>query len=110
MADGTRQDDKEALLSRLRLLDEELQKKGAGSPKTPSEADIQAERDKRESADINRRALRIPADLFAGLLIGYFLGLGLDNMLETGKVFTMICLLLGVSGALWNIVKDFSPK
>lgn len=50
-------------------------------------------------------ALRVPAELIAGIGVGYFVGSSLDNLLETRPVFTMMCLLLGTAGAALNIYK-----
>ena len=50
-------------------------------------------------------AYRVVIEIVAGFLVGYFLGKMLDNILETAPVLTIICLLLGMSGAFVNIYR-----
>lgn len=71
---------------------------------------IESEEERKENQRMHGLALRIPAEIIAGTVIGYFVGNGLDNMLETGKVFTIIFLLLGNTAAFLNIVRSIRDK
>lgn len=66
--------------------------------------------DDEKSTAMHGLALRIPAEIIAGSAVGYFIGSGLDKILETDKVFTMIFLLLGNLGAFLNIIRTISKK
>jgi len=37
--------------------------------------------------------------------IGVYVGLWLDNRLATGVVFTLLGLLVGIGGAMWNVYR-----
>jgi ATP synthase protein I len=87
--------------ARLRSLDRSLESLKADKREDPAKA-----KERSDGAKALSMCYRIMIEIVAGFLVGYFLGKTLDNMLETGTVFTIICLLLGISGAFWNIYKS----
>ncbi len=41
----------------------------------------------------------------AGLVVGYFLGLGLDHLFHT-HFFYIVLLVLGVAGGVWGLIRE----
>jgi ATP synthase protein I len=50
-------------------------------------------------------AFRIATELVAGVFVGGLLGWALDNWLGTAPILLIVCLLLGIAGALLNSVR-----
>ncbi len=49
--------------------------------------------------------MRIAVELLAGLGLGLIVGLWLDGQFSSSPLATIICILLGVVGGLWNAVR-----
>ena len=50
-------------------------------------------------------ALRLASELVGGLIFGIVVGLFLDNWLDTGPVFLLLFLVLGMSAGVWNVYR-----
>lgn len=50
-------------------------------------------------------AFRVASELVGGLIFGVLVGLFLDNWLDTGPVFLLLFLVLGMSAGVWNVYR-----
>ncbi len=50
-------------------------------------------------------ASRYGTEFISGVIVGFFIGYGLDEWLQTEPVFMLIGLFLGVAAGGWNIYK-----
>jgi len=48
----------------------------------------------------------VATDLIAGVLVGFFLGLLIDNMLGTKPLWIIILTILGILGSMRNIYRE----
>jgi|GEM_PF-3508682 len=48
----------------------------------------------------------IPFRLLASIILGFFIGMSIDNYLSMdAPVFTIICSMLGLIGGIWSCIK-----
>lgn len=48
---------------------------------------------------------RVISELVAGLIVGTLLGIGLDKFFNTKPILTVIFILLGLAGSIYNLYK-----
>ena len=55
-------------------------------------------------------AMRAGGEFVAAILVGAAIGLGLDWLLHTRPVFTILFFRIGVAAGVWNVIRATSPK
>jgi F0F1-type ATP synthase assembly protein I len=53
-----------------------------------------------------KKALALPLEIFAGVLVGSFIGYHCDRYFGTAPVFLIICLFFGAAGSFLNIYRS----
>jgi ATP synthase protein I len=107
MADGTRGEDRkpdpadEALSARLKRL-------GEGLDRTVTHRTAESEPGPRQGSDPSAlaRALRLSAEMVAGVVVGAGLGLLLDRFAGTSPWGFIVLLLLGFAGGVLTVMRS----
>lgn len=111
MADDTRKGDREsqtaedaALSARLRTLGERLQ---SVESRRPHETASPGSRSNDRTA--LARAVRMSAELVAGVIVGAAIGYFLDRWLGTSPIAFIVFVLLGFTAGVFNVIRATAP-
>ena len=107
MASGPEdRDDPAALRARLDRLSGEL--KGRAAPSPAPEPRREAKPDGVGSA--MSLGLRAGSEFVSAVIVGLGIGWALDRALGTNPAFLIVFFMLGVTAAIWNVIRLTSPK
>lgn len=56
------------------------------------------------------QALKLSAELIAGVAVGGFIGWALDRMLGTQPALMVVFLVLGAAAGIWNVVRSAQKR
>ena len=105
-SDPEDRDDPAALRARLDRLSGEL--KGRAAPSPAPEPRREAKPDGVGSA--MSLGLRAGSEFVSAVIVGLGIGWALDRALGTNPAFLIVFFMLGVTAAIWNVIRLTSPK
>jgi ATP synthase protein I len=99
----TPEDDDDALKSRLDKLGRDLKSVRPAPTVTPLSSD-------RSANAAWSLGMKASSEFVAAVVIGGAIGWGLDWLMHTRPLFTIVFFMLGVAAGVWGVIRSTSPK